>query len=226
MGVQCDPDSGPRRGPSDWKLLRSGVVDRRHGDGKRATVHSYRPHPAAGGRRHRPATGLVILRTTLSSRSSSHLRSTITRVKIPRRTSAFCWTLLPASSATLRAISASPEDAGSRSGASISPAGQRGRRNDTRVLDKDQLDRLDFFIVELKKRGIYSDLNLNVGRAYQGRRRRTGLSINRCGEGHDQYRRPYARAAAGIRAAVADASQSIHWIGVPQRAGDCDWSRS
>ena len=40
-------------------------------------------------------------------------------------------------------------------------------RNDTRALDPKQLDRLDFFIAELKKRGIYSNLNLNVGRNYK-----------------------------------------------------------
>ncbi len=37
----------------------------------------------------------------------------------------------------------------------------------SRSLDPAQLDRLDFFIAELKKRGIYADLNLNVGRAFQ-----------------------------------------------------------
>jgi hypothetical protein len=40
-------------------------------------------------------------------------------------------------------------------------------RNDTRALDAQQLDRLDFFIAELKRRGIYADLNLNVGRIYK-----------------------------------------------------------
>jgi hypothetical protein len=40
-------------------------------------------------------------------------------------------------------------------------------RDDTRAFDPEQLDRLDFFIAELKKRGIYSDLNLNVGRTYK-----------------------------------------------------------
>ncbi len=40
-------------------------------------------------------------------------------------------------------------------------------RNDTRALDPGQLDRLDSFIGELKQRGIYSDLNLNVGRTYK-----------------------------------------------------------
>jgi len=42
-----------------------------------------------------------------------------------------------------------------------------GARADTRALDPKQLDRLDFFIAELKKRGIYVDLNLNVGRIYK-----------------------------------------------------------
>lgn len=40
-------------------------------------------------------------------------------------------------------------------------------RDDTRALDPAALDRLDFFIAELKKRGIYSDLNLNVYRTYK-----------------------------------------------------------
>src|SRR3954452_10430380 len=35
-------------------------------------------------------------------------------------------------------------------------------RDDTQHFDPDQLDRLDFWIVELKSRGIYCDLNLLV----------------------------------------------------------------
>jgi hypothetical protein len=42
-----------------------------------------------------------------------------------------------------------------------------GTHNDSRVFDKDQLDRLDYFIYQLKQRGIYSDLNLKVGRDYK-----------------------------------------------------------
>ncbi len=42
-----------------------------------------------------------------------------------------------------------------------------GDRNDTRRMDPQQLDRLDFFVAELKKRGIYTNLNLNVGRTYK-----------------------------------------------------------
>lgn len=38
---------------------------------------------------------------------------------------------------------------------------------DSRSFDAQQLDRLDFEIAELKKRGIYVDLNLNVGRSYK-----------------------------------------------------------
>ena len=37
----------------------------------------------------------------------------------------------------------------------------------TRELSAVQLDKLDFFISELKKAGIYTDLNLNVGRTYR-----------------------------------------------------------
>jgi hypothetical protein len=40
-------------------------------------------------------------------------------------------------------------------------------RDETRAFDAEQLDRLDFFITELKKRGIYCDLNLNVGHTYK-----------------------------------------------------------
>ncbi len=40
-------------------------------------------------------------------------------------------------------------------------------RDDTRRLDPQQLDRLDFFIAELKRHGIYANLNLNVGRTYK-----------------------------------------------------------
>jgi hypothetical protein len=40
-------------------------------------------------------------------------------------------------------------------------------RDDTRQLDPQQLDTLDYFVAELKKRGIYADLNLNVGRTFR-----------------------------------------------------------
>jgi hypothetical protein len=40
-------------------------------------------------------------------------------------------------------------------------------RDDTRRLDPESLDRLDFFVAELKKRGIYSNLNLNVSRRFK-----------------------------------------------------------
>jgi hypothetical protein len=40
-------------------------------------------------------------------------------------------------------------------------------RNDSRAFDPQQLDRLDFLVSELKKHGIYMDLNLNVGRSYK-----------------------------------------------------------
>lgn len=42
-----------------------------------------------------------------------------------------------------------------------------GSKNDTRSFDPQQLDRLDFLVSELKKNGIYMDLNLNVGRLYK-----------------------------------------------------------
>lgn len=42
-----------------------------------------------------------------------------------------------------------------------------GAREDSRTFDPQQLDRLDYFVHQLKIRGIYSDLNLNVGRDYK-----------------------------------------------------------
>ncbi len=43
----------------------------------------------------------------------------------------------------------------------------RNETNTTRVLDPQQLDKLDYFVSELKKQGIYSNFNLNVGRNYR-----------------------------------------------------------
>ncbi len=40
-------------------------------------------------------------------------------------------------------------------------------RDDTHALDPQQFDLLDYFIAELKKRGIYTNINLNVGRNYR-----------------------------------------------------------
>ena len=40
-------------------------------------------------------------------------------------------------------------------------------RTDSRAFDPQQLDRLDFLVSELKKHGVYMDLNLNVGRSYK-----------------------------------------------------------
>jgi len=40
-------------------------------------------------------------------------------------------------------------------------------RDNTRALDPQQFDRLDYFIAELKKHGIYTNINLNVGRNYR-----------------------------------------------------------
>lgn len=39
--------------------------------------------------------------------------------------------------------------------------------DDTQELSKKKMDRLDFFVAELKKRGIYSNLNLNVSRRFK-----------------------------------------------------------
>lgn len=50
----------------------------------------------------------------------------------------------------------------------VSPRGIiAANRNDTRKLDSVQLDKLDYWIYELKKNGIYIDLNLLVGRTFK-----------------------------------------------------------
>ncbi len=51
---------------------------------------------------------------------------------------------------------------------SVPPAGLIDHaRDDTQHFDPEALDRLDFFVAELKKVGVYSNLNLNVGRRYK-----------------------------------------------------------
>jgi len=59
---------------------------------------------------------------------------------------------------------------------SPAPAGiLDAHRDDTRALDPAQMDRLDFFVAELKVHGIYTDLNLNVARRYK-----TGDGVRDC----------------------------------------------
>ncbi len=42
-----------------------------------------------------------------------------------------------------------------------------GSRDDTRSMNPEQLDRLDYLVYQLKQNGIYIDFNLNVGRVYK-----------------------------------------------------------
>lgn len=46
------------------------------------------------------------------------------------------------------------------------PAGILAKTPDSQTLDPEQLDRLDYFVAECKKHGIYVDLNLHVGRDF------------------------------------------------------------
>jgi len=51
---------------------------------------------------------------------------------------------------------------------SRAPAGLiDGQQNDSQHFDAAQLDRFDFFVAELKKLGIYANINLNVGRIFR-----------------------------------------------------------
>ncbi len=42
-----------------------------------------------------------------------------------------------------------------------------GSRDDTRSMNPEQLDRMDYLVYQLKQNGIYTDFNLNVGREYK-----------------------------------------------------------
>jgi len=73
-------------------------------------------------------------------------------------------------------------------------------RGDTRTLDPQALERLDCFVAELKQRGIYSDLNLNVYRTYKpgdGVRESEALGIGKGATYFDErlieLQREYAR---------------------------------
>ncbi len=57
------------------------------------------------------------------------------------------------------------------------------QKQDTRTLDPDRLDRLDYFIAQLKQQGIYTNLNLNNSRKYRsgdGVRDRRPLETAKC----------------------------------------------
>ncbi len=72
----------------------------------------------------------------------------------------------PAKEAERDATRAKAEANGQRN--SVPPAGLVDyTRDDTQHFDPEALDRLDYFVAELKKLGIYSNLNLNVGRRYK-----------------------------------------------------------
>jgi hypothetical protein len=58
---------------------------------------------------------------------------------------------------------------------------------DGRTLDLGQLDKLDFFIAELKKNGIYADLNLHVTRTYPDRPREEKKGNPDFDKGVDNY---------------------------------------
>ncbi len=71
-------------------------------------------------------------------------------------------------------------------------------KSDARTLDPAQLDRLDYFIAQLKANGIYADLNLHVGRNYPGLPQ--GKGVPNYDKGLDQFeprmialQRDYAR---------------------------------
>lgn len=72
----------------------------------------------------------------------------------------------PAKEANRDSIRARAEANGQRN--SVQPAGLIDyTREDTQHFDPEALDRLDNFVAELKKVGVYSNLNLNVGRRYK-----------------------------------------------------------
>ncbi len=58
---------------------------------------------------------------------------------------------------------------------------------DMRTLDPGQLDKLDYFIAELKKNGIYADLNLHVSRTYPDRPRAEKVGNEDYDKGVDNF---------------------------------------
>jgi hypothetical protein len=82
----------------------------------------------------------------------------------------------------------------------VGPAPEGIFRADRTSLDPGQLDRLDFFVARLKDNGIYSNLNLHVGRRYPGtegeaaRRFVTGKVLDRFYPPFIEIQRRYARA--------------------------------
>jgi hypothetical protein len=58
---------------------------------------------------------------------------------------------------------------------------------DGRTLDPEQLDRLDLFVAELKKHGIYSNLNLHVSRTHPDRPRSEKEGNDRFDKGVDNF---------------------------------------
>ncbi|MFN8093397.1 MAG: hypothetical protein U0599_14475 [Vicinamibacteria bacterium] len=86
------------------------------------------------------------------------------------------------------------------------PRGLLAPGPDSRALDPAMLDRLDFFVVELAKRGVYTDLNLNVGRRYRagdGVREHELLGFGKAATHFDErlvlLQRDYARALLAHR---------------------------
>ena len=61
---------------------------------------------------------------------------------------------------------------------------------DGRTLDAVQLDRLDYFIAELKKNGIYADLNLHVSRTYPDRPKAEKKGNPQFDKGVDNFHAP------------------------------------
>ncbi len=61
---------------------------------------------------------------------------------------------------------------------------------DGRTLDAEQLDRLDYFISELKKNGIYADLNLHVSRTYPDRTKDEKKGNPQFDKGVDNFHAP------------------------------------
>src|SRR5205814_262823 len=60
---------------------------------------------------------------------------------------------------------------------------------DKRTFNAESLDRLDYFVAQLKKNGIYANLNLHVGREYPGFQKWEGAS-NFC-KGVDNFFPPF-----------------------------------
>lgn len=85
-------------------------------------------------------------------------------------------------------------------------------------LDPEKLDRLHWFIAELKRNGIYTNLNLHVSRTYPGLQEMTSERAFRYGKIVDNFHDPYIDLQEQY-AGLIDAGESVYRAEAERRSG-------